>query len=127
MDVVHPAFSLPTTASPTLQGAPKDGFGEAVVACDMPEPYKFPSLDSCQTRFLWTHKEADLASRPVVGFMPQVGDTEKFPQALGFESLAPFLTVGKQGPCFTAVDEDVGDKRLAERILITVSAVCRLG
>ena len=26
----------------------KDGFGEAVVACDMPKPCKFPSLDSCQ-------------------------------------------------------------------------------
>ena len=33
VDVVHPAFPLPTTASPTLQGALKDGFGEAVVAC----------------------------------------------------------------------------------------------
>ena len=44
-DVVHPAFPLPTTVSPTLQGAFKDGFGEAVVAYDMPEPRKFPSLD----------------------------------------------------------------------------------
>ena len=49
--VVHPAFPLPTTALPTLQGALKDGFGEAVVACDMPEPCKFPSLDSCQKSF----------------------------------------------------------------------------
>ena len=45
-DVVPPAFPLPTTASPTLQGALKDGFGEAAVACDMPEPCKFPSHDS---------------------------------------------------------------------------------
>ena len=37
-DVVHPAFSLPTTASLTLQGTLQDGFGEAVVAFDMPEP-----------------------------------------------------------------------------------------
>ena len=37
---------LPTTASPTLQGALKDGFGESVVACDMPEPCKFPSFRS---------------------------------------------------------------------------------
>ena len=29
-------FFLPTTASPTLQGALKDGLGEAVVACDVP-------------------------------------------------------------------------------------------
>ena len=35
-DIVHPKFLLPTTASPTLQGALKDGSGEAVVACDMP-------------------------------------------------------------------------------------------
>ena len=27
------------------------------MACDMPEPFKFPSLDSCQKRFLWTHRE----------------------------------------------------------------------
>ena len=76
-DVVHPAFPLPTTASSTLQGALKDGFGEAVVACDMPEPCKFPSLDSCQKRFLWTHKEVDLAPHPVVGLVLQIGDTEK--------------------------------------------------
>ena len=55
LDVVHSAFPLPTTTSPTLQSALKDGFEEAVVTCDMPEPCQFPSLDSCQKRFLWTH------------------------------------------------------------------------
>ena len=48
-DVVHPAFPLPTTASPTLHGVLKDGFGEVVVACDIPEPCKFPSLDKKTT------------------------------------------------------------------------------
>ena len=67
LDVVHPAFPLPTTASPILQGALKDGFGEAVVVCNMPEPCKFPFLDSCQKRFLWTHEEVDLAPHPDVG------------------------------------------------------------
>ena len=43
-DVVHPAFLLPITTSPTLQGALKDDFGKAVVACDMPEPCNFLSL-----------------------------------------------------------------------------------
>ena len=52
MDVLYPAFPLPTTASPTLQGTRKDAFREAVVECDMPEPCKFPSLVSCQKRFL---------------------------------------------------------------------------
>ena len=55
-DVVHPAFLQPTTASPTLQGVLKDGFGEAVVACDVPDPCKFLYLDFCQKRFLWTQK-----------------------------------------------------------------------
>ena len=45
-DLVHPAFLLPTTASPTLQRALKDGFAEAVMACDMPESCKFLSLDT---------------------------------------------------------------------------------
>ena len=59
----------------------------------MPKPRKFPSLDSCQKRFLWTHKEVDLAPHPVVGLVLQVGDAEKFPQALSFEGLIPFLSV----------------------------------
>ena len=72
---------------PTLQGALKNGFGETAVACDMPEPFKLPSLDSCQKRFLWTNKGVDLALHPVVGLVLQVGDAEKFSQALGFEVL----------------------------------------
>ena len=68
----------PTTASPTLQGVLKDVFGEAVVACDMSKPLKFPSLDICQDRFLWTHKEVNLALHPADGLMLQLGDTEKF-------------------------------------------------
>ena len=75
------------------------------MACDMPVPHKFLSLDSCQKRFLWTHKGVDLALHPVAGLVLQVGDAEKFPQALGFEGL---------GPCFTATVEDGGDKRLEE-------------
>ena len=91
IDVVHPAFPLPTTASPTLQGSLKESFGEAAVACDTPEPGKFPSLDNCQKRFLWTYMEVDLAPHPVFGLVLQVGDVE-FPQSLGFESLDPYIT-----------------------------------
>ena len=32
------SMSSADRGSPTLQGALKDGYGEAVVACDMPEP-----------------------------------------------------------------------------------------
>ena len=88
---VHSAFPLPTTTSPTLQGALKNVFGQAVVACDIPEPYEFPSFDSCQKRFLCTYKEVDLAPHPVVGLVLQVGDAEKFPHALAFESLDSFF------------------------------------
>ena len=78
----------------TLQGTLKDGFGEAVVVCDMTKLYKFPPLDSCQKRFLWTHKEVDLTPHPVVGLVLQVGDTEKFLHALGLEILHRFLEPG---------------------------------
>ena len=59
-------------APPTLQGVLDDGFGQAVVACDMPELRLFPSLDSCRKRFLRTPKEVDLAPHPVVGLVLQV-------------------------------------------------------
>ena len=68
----------------------------------MPEPCKFPFLDSWQKKFM----------HPVVGLVLQVGDTEEFPHAFGFKSLDPFFRISNQGPCFTAVDEDGGDKRL---------------
>ena len=84
------------------------------MACDLPEPYKFPSLDSCQKRFFWTHKEINLSSQPVVGFVLQVGDVVKFLQALPFESLDLFFRVSKQGPSFTAMGEDGDDNRLLQ-------------
>ena len=59
--------------------------------CDVSEPCKFLSLDSCQKRFLWTHKKVDLAPHPVFILMLIVGDREKFPYALDFESLDPFF------------------------------------
>ena len=57
-------------ASPAVQDALKAGFGEAVVVCDMPEPCKFPPLESCQKRFVRTHEEVDLSPHPVIGVVP---------------------------------------------------------
>ena len=88
-NVVHPAFSLPTTALPILHGALRDGLGEALMVCDMQEPSKFLFLDSCQKRFLWTHKEVDLALHPVIGPLLQVKGAKKFPQSLGFHVSEP--------------------------------------
>ena len=72
------------------QGALRDGLGDTDVVRDVPEPCKFPSFDSCQKRFLWTHKDVDLARPPVVGLVLQVGDAEECSQTLGFESLESF-------------------------------------
>ena len=55
------------------------------MTCDGPEPCEFPSLDSCQKRFLWAYKEVDLALHPVAGL------AEMFLQTLAFESLDLFL------------------------------------
>ena len=96
----------------------KNVFEEVVLAYDMPEPCKFPSLDSCQKRFLWIRKEVHLAPHPVVGLVYQVGDAEKIPQTFGFKSLDPFFRVIKQGPCFTAIEDDGGDKRLVQLELV---------
>ena len=92
LDVFRPALFLPTTASPTLRGALKDGLGEAVVACDMPEPCEFPDLDSYRKRFLRTHEGVDVAHHPVAGPVLQEGDAENIPNAFGLEGLDPTLT-----------------------------------
>ena len=99
-DIVHQAFPLPTTASPTISGALKDGvfvvvvFCGAVVVCGMPLISKLPSLDCCQKKFLWARKEVDIAQYSIIGLVIQVEDAEKFPQALFYcESLDPFLII----------------------------------
>ena len=66
-----------------------------------------------EKKFSWTYKDVDLALHPVGGLVLQVGNVEKFPQALGFKSLNPFFSC-KQGPYFKALEENGGDKRLAE-------------
>ena len=94
---------------PTLQDALKDGFEEAVMVCDMPEPCQFPSLDSCKKRSPRIHKEVDLAPHSVVDLVLQVGDTEKLPLALRIKRLDPFFSPPSQRAW-----ENEGDKRLAQ-------------
>ena len=79
--------------------------------------------NSCQKRFLWTHKDVDLALHTAGGLVLQVGDMEEFPHALGFESLDPFFRVSKQGPCVTVIEEDGGDKRPAELELACLESI----
>ena len=55
----------------------------------------------------------------VVGLVLQLGDAEKFSHALGFKNRGPFLTVSKQGQCFTAIEEDGDDRRLVQHELLT--------
>ena len=42
----------------------------------MPEQCEFPSLNSCQKRFLWAHMDTDIAPHPVIGLVLQVGDAD---------------------------------------------------
>ena len=63
-----------------------DSVGETVSACNMPKPCEFPSLDSCQKRFLCLHKGGDRSPYPVSGLVLQVGDAGKFARALSRKS-----------------------------------------
>ena len=101
VDVVRPAFPLPTTASPTFQGDLTVDFGEAVVAYDISEPCKFPSLDCCQKRFLWTHKEVDLAPHQSLVLYSKWKMQRGFLIHLVSTAWILFFRVSKQGPCFT--------------------------
>ena len=74
------------------------------MACDMPEPCKSPSVNSCQKRFLLTHEKFYHAPHPVVGVVLQVGDTD----------MHFFSRVSKQDPYFTVLEEDGTYKRLVE-------------
>ena len=79
-DDAHSHFLCrPQRLDPFVQDALKDDFGEAVLARDVPEPCEFASLDSCQKRIPWAHKEVDFAPQQVVGLVLQEGD-EKFTQ-----------------------------------------------
>ena len=66
------------------------------MVCDIPELCKFLSIDSCQKRFLWTHKGVDLAPHSVVGLALQGGDSLRhFSQEIlsGMPSAAQTLQV----------------------------------
>ena len=114
-DIVHPAFPLPIMTASDLPDALKNGFGEAVMMCSVPKQSEFPCLDCCQKKFLWTHREVDLALHQSLVLV--------LPVALGLESPDPFLKVSKQGPCLAVLEEDGGDKRLVQLELACLSDV----
>ena len=68
------------------------------------ESCNFPSLDSCQKRFLWTNKDVHVF---------QVGVLEKFSLALGFESLDLFFSQ-QAGSMLHSQEDDGSDKRLVK-------------
>ena len=80
--------------------------GEAVVACDISEQCKFQSLDSRQKRFLWTHKEADLAPHQVISLVFQEM-RRSVPRHSVLKVWVLFSRVSQQGPCFTDREEDL--------------------
>ena len=80
------------------------------------------SLKMFLKRLPWTRSEVDHAPHPVVGLVLQVRDAEKFPHAVGFEGLDHLFRVSQQGPCFTATEEDGGEKRLTQPKLALLEA-----
>ena len=89
------------------------------MACYVPKPCEFPSLDRCQKMFLWTQEEVDPALHPVIGFLLQVGDAERLPHALGFENLDPFFRGSKQGPRFMAIEAEINLTHKHEQLYFT--------
>ena len=61
------------------------------MACDMPEPCKFPSLDGCQKGSCGPTRKLSFLCTQSFALCSKKGDAEKFPHALGFESLDPFF------------------------------------
>ena len=113
-DVLHPAFSLPTTALPTLQGALMDGFGEAVAAYNVPKPCEFLSLYSCQKRFFRPTREFILLRTQALVLCSKWKMRRNFLRHLVSKACALFLRLRKQGPCFSAIEENGGNRRPVE-------------
>ena len=67
--VVHPAFPLPTTASPTLQYALKDFLERLSWRVTFPHNASFRLLTVARKRFPWTHTKVDVAPHPLVGLL----------------------------------------------------------
>ena len=75
----------------------------------MPEPCECPSLDSCQKRFLWAHKELDLALHSVVGLALGVGDAVFSHICLGSLNVLS-ESASRVDPQHTAREEGADDK-----------------
>ena len=78
---------------PPSKGALKDNFGQAVVACDMPDSCKFPSLNSTVSRRGSCGPTREFILLRTKSFVCAPGrDAEKFSRAFGFEGLDFFLS-----------------------------------
>ena len=69
-----------------------------------------------------TYKETDLAPHPVVGLVFLVGDVERFLMHLFKKPRSSFFRVSKQGPSFTAIEEDAE----VTRVLYTLNMLAKL-
>ena len=100
--------------SPTLKTVLKDGFGEAVTVCYMPKPCKlFPMTVARKGSCRPTRKLTLLYTKPLVLCSKQEVQ-RSFLRHLVSKAWILFFRVSKQGPCFTAIVEDGGNKRLGQ-------------
>ena len=105
-------FLSQTTASTTLYGALKDGFGEVVVPCGMAEPCRLLTVarrGSCGP----TRKLILLRTQSLV-LCSKREIRRGFLRHLVTKVWILFSRVSKQGPCSTAKEDDKGDKTLVQ-------------
>ena len=57
-------------------------------------------------------------------FVFQIGHAQKFPQALGLESLDPFLRVSKHSPCTTAIKDGDDKVETKQREHVPNNKIC---
>ena len=93
-DVVHTAFPLPTTVSPTLQHALKDGFGKAVHTMQVSLSWRLPEAVPVGPQGSWF---CSMPSCRSCAPCTEVGNAEDFPWAFGFKSVNPFFQSQQAG------------------------------
>ena len=76
-----------------------------------PNYASFPSLDVARREYCGPKRESILLRTELLVSCSKHEMRKKCPQTLRFEGLDSFLRVSQQGPCFTALEEDGGDKR----------------
>ena len=112
-DVVQTAFPLPTRRRPPSKVSRRMVLERLSWRVPCPNHASFRlSTVARGGSILWTHKDVDLAPNLVVDLVLPVGARcGEVSSGTRFRKPGSFFRVNKQGPYFTAIEEDGGDKR----------------